>query len=289
MKKIILLISLCLFTNALFAVNNQNQNMVPPIRKIAIVSLYGDFMHYQPTGFFETKKKKKQRFNYAKDLNLVIEKSLANSLQNKFEIVPISLEGNGISFFPYPGTMDKLFARSSTQLANLVKNNDLDAILFIYPYIKNEENMSTATPAVGGDFLTGFIVGAISGAIKEAVTPTYLTAPVFTTNGGVTLDGQVGLFDFRQWKSGNFKKAPKQISSHGLSLNASIRLGKMGKRVILLPEEQKMVVDSIARALPKRLPKVLSYMKSLQQESARNGLNGPYVENRRPNTKGRKA
>ena len=30
-------------------------------------------------------------------------------------------------------------------------------------------------------------------------------------------------------------------------------------------------------------------MKSLQQESARNGLNGQYVENRRPNTKGRKA
>lgn len=253
-----LIICLVLLQVPLFA---SGQSHSEPIRKIAVISLVDDTMCVYPTkkGFFSSKELlQKIAFQHSPYLNEVIQRQFSSLLSEKFEVVTIQDWESRVHHSRFPGIKEFWSAQKNcTTVFQMVQESQVDAILFIHPYLERDATRESKAYAPGG---AGFIAAAFAQAIKEASKSDYMTAPELGEKY-VSLWLNVGLYDVRGWKSGNPKMHPKKIRDKGLYFLSKYRKDRISSTVSPTPHDQMMMCEVIRLSLPRQAAETLSNMK----------------------------
>lgn len=239
----------------------QQQVAVQPIRRIGIVSLLEPYIQETRPGkgLFAKDQKCKEYFDFHEELNRDIEFLFTEALQGKFDIVPLNLPERGAELMPYDG-IEEFFSRNQRVLKDLARRSEIDGILFIYPYWKIAEEDKN---------YNGGLLGAL---ITEFTARKYLTGTEFHLGKTpiITIDSMVGLFDMRSWKREERTSKPKEISSHRLEYHIRCNRNLFTQQFPISREDKEMVYLYLKQELPKRVAKVLTYMKTLEREALKN-------------------
>ena len=237
-----------------------SQIQQPPIQKIAVVSMVDDTMCVYKTkkGFlFNKALLEKVPFYCAKDLNTIVEDLSEEELKEKYEVVSLENKESRLRLCPFPGMKDFWKNQGNcSAIYQMVQESQVDAILFIYPFLKRDMTREN-TPYIHNG---GFVGGVISGMISEATTSRYMTAPELLDNL-VMLDMKVGLVDVRGWKNGNTSIRPKEISCRDLNFSARYRKDRISSTEYPTVNDQKTLCEVVRLCLSKRAAKVLALMK----------------------------